>query len=137
MVLVDTSVLINLLRGRENIKTKILRAVIEKSVPFGISILTYQEILQGARDTKEWKILQEYLNSQKIYYLPQNLEYYTKAAEIVFRLRRNGVTPRNTIDILIAVTAIENQLNLLHDDKDFDAMEKYVPELKILSTGVL
>lgn len=137
MILVDTSVLINLLRGRENTKTGIFRKVIEKGIPFGISVLTYQEVLQGACDTKEWNLLQEYLNSQTIYYLPQNSEYYTKAAEIVFHLRRNGITPRSTIDILIATTAIENQLGLLHDDKDFDAMQKYVPELKIVSSDML
>ena len=54
-----------------------------------------------------------------------------KAANIYFTLRRQGITPRSTIDILIALTAIEYNLLLLHNDKDFDAMEEKVPELNI------
>lgn len=133
MILVDTSVVINLLRGIENDKTKLFREVLEKKIPFGISALTYQEILQGARDQKEWDLLETYLGSQTIYYLPQEQTFFKKASELFYHLRRKGITPRGTVDILIAMTAIENKLNLLHDDKDFTAMQKHIPELKILN----
>lgn len=132
MILVDTSVLINLLRGKDGEKTELLREVIARELPFGISVLTYQEILQGAKDEREFSTLEQYLGSQKIYYLPDESAFFTRASRMVFTLRRNGITPRGTIDVLIAATAIANGAFLLHDDKDFDAMAPHLPELKVL-----
>jgi predicted nucleic acid-binding protein len=50
---------------------------------------------------------------------------------IYFRCRRMGITIRSTIDVLIIQTALENELFLLHDDKDFTAIKKAVPGLKV------
>jgi len=50
-----------------------------------------------------------------------------------FDLRRKGSTPRSTIDILIALTAIEYNLILLHNDNDFDFMSKHIPDLEIMT----
>lgn len=41
--------------------------------------------------------------------------------------RKQGITIRSTIDCLIAQTAIEHDLLLLHRDNDFSAMSKIVP----------
>ena len=38
-----------------------------------------------------------------------------------------------SIDILIALTAVENNLMLLHNDRDFDAIAAGTPKLKILN----
>lgn len=51
-----------------------------------------------------------------------------------FDLRRSGVTIRSTIDVLIALTAIQNNLHLLHNDRDFDIMAEKLPKLKILNS---
>jgi len=48
-------------------------------------------------------------------------------------LRKQGVTIRSTIDILIGLTAIEHDLLLLHNDKDFDAMAVKIKDLKIFN----
>ena len=48
MFLLDSSILINLLRRVEDEKLKLLDFVIDNNLPYGISILTYQEILQGS-----------------------------------------------------------------------------------------
>lgn len=133
MILVDTSVLIDFFKGHTDDKVKLFQQVLVRDVPFGISCYTYQEVLQGARDEKEWQLLKNYLSTQTIYHLPEIPESYEKAARMVFHLRRKGVTPRSTIDILIALTAIENNLALLHKDRDFDAMAIYLPELQILN----
>ena len=61
-----------------------------------------------------------------------NVDWDNVSAELYFDLRRQGITVRNTIDILIAFTAIVNQLPLLHNDQDFDFMAEKIPELKIL-----
>lgn len=133
MILVDTSVLINFMKGQTDYKTELFRDVLHNEIPFGISSFTYQELLQGARNEKEFETLTEYLSTQKIYFPGQDLSEYEKAAHIFFDLRRKGSTPRSTIDILIAVTAIKHNLILLHNDSDFDIMSKHIPELKIMT----
>jgi len=132
MVLVDTSVLIDYLKGRVTKKTELLGQVLDRDVPFGISCYTYQEVLQGARDEAELRTLREYLSTQVIYYLEQTPGTYENAATLYFRLRRIGITPRGAVDILIALTAMVNRLWLLHDDRDFDVMAQHLPELRVL-----
>lgn len=133
MILVDTSVLIGFLRGSGGKKVDLFRQAIEREFPFGISALTYQEILQGAKDEKELALLEQYLGALKIYHLPQSTEFYTKASRLYYTLRRKGLTVRGTIDVLIAATAIANDLYLLHDDRDFDVMAGHIPELHVLN----
>ena len=38
-------------------------------------------------------------------------------------MRRQGITVRKTIDIIIGTYCIENDLPSLHDDRDFNPME--------------
>ena len=131
MILVDTSVLINYFKGKKGGKNDVFDAVLSYGIPFGISAYTYQELLQGARNDKEFATLKEYLSGQKIHLLPETIETYEAAAKLYFDARRQGITPRSTIDVLIAYTCISNNLFLLHDDRDFDALAGIFPQLKI------
>jgi predicted nucleic acid-binding protein len=45
--------------------------------------------------------------------------------------RKNGITVRSTIDILIAQTAIENNLFLFHNDNDYANIAGLYRDLKI------
>ncbi len=132
MILVDTSVIINYLKGQAGNKVLLLEDILQRNIPFGISAFTYQEVLQGARDEQEWETLKSYLSTQTVYYINPAPVEYEKSARLYFDLRREGITPRSTIDVLIVVTALENDLTLLHDDKDFDTMASHIPELNIL-----
>ena len=134
MILVDTSVLIDFLRGINNVKTAIFDAILVRDIPFGISAYTYQELLQGARDEREFRRLRDYLGTQVIYCLPEGRETHEKVARLFFTLRRAGITVRSSIDMLIAFTAMENNLFLLHNDRDFDAIAKKTSALKILNS---
>lgn len=69
MVLIDSSILIGYLKGSENAPFKKLDELIENNIPFGICNLIYQEILQGAKTDKEFKLLTEYLSSLNFYEL--------------------------------------------------------------------
>jgi len=133
MILVDTSVLINYFKGKSTIKTHIFDSIIKQNIVYGISPYTYQELLQGAKDEKEFKLLKKYLDTQRIYFLPQTQDTFEKAARLYFDLRRKGITPRGTIDVLIALTAIHNYLQILHDDRDFDVMASSIKSIKIVS----
>jgi len=124
MYLVDTSVLVDFFKDKKNEKIMRFEWILSNSIPFGISAFTYQELLQGAKDEKEFKSLEEYLSTQKIYY-PSN-ESFKNSAEIFFLCRRKGITIRSSIDVLIVATAIENNLILLHNDRDFKNIAKIV-----------
>ena len=120
MYLVDTSVLIDFIKGTETVQSKKFELILQEQIPFAISAFTYQEVLQGAKNEKEYDRLNDYLSTQKIIY--PSKESYEAAAKLFFTCRKSGITIRSTIDLLIAVTAIENNYILLHSDRDFDNM---------------
>jgi predicted nucleic acid-binding protein len=130
MILVDSSVLIDFIEGRENAAVARFREVLDRDIPFGISPITVLEVLQGARTEKDFKVLHGYLGSQLSYDLVRGLDSHVEAAKISFRLRKKGMAVGSSIDCLIAQTAIEHGLYLLHHDSDFDRIAR-VSALKI------
>lgn len=131
MILVDTSVIIDFLNGKQNEKVTLFDRVLENRIPYGISPFIFQEVLQGAKDLREYRSLKDYLESIPFYHLKDERESYERAAFINFTCRRVGKTIRSTIDLLIAQTAIENDLFLLHKDDDFERIAQAVKTLKI------
>jgi len=133
MILVDTSVLIDYLKGTDNIAVRTLDNILEMGILYGINEFIYQEVLQGARTFDEFDRLKKYLETLSFYSLKSGKESYERAALLYFNCRRAGITIRSTIDLLIAQTAIENDLYLLHNDNDFTNMGKAVSDLKFYS----
>jgi predicted nucleic acid-binding protein len=124
MILVDTSVLIDYLKGIDNRSTKMFHQVLEKGIPFGINHVIYMEVLQGAKTERDYNALKKYLDTQTFYELKRRKESYADAAKMYFKLRQKGVTVKSTMDCLIAQVAIENDLFLLHNDRDFSRISK-------------
>ena len=54
----------------------------------------------------------------------KNYDTYIHAVDIYRECRKKGFTIRKTIDCLIAAIAIENNLALLHNDRDFSNIAK-------------
>jgi predicted nucleic acid-binding protein len=131
MYLVDTSVLIDVLNGQHNAKTRLFDRLEDQKAPYGITPYTYFELVQGTRSDGAVKKLTEYLAPVKRYWLPQADSAYRQAAELYRRCRKAGVTPRSSIDILIVQTALHYDLELLHNDNDFDHIKTVVDELRI------
>jgi predicted nucleic acid-binding protein len=129
--LVDTSVWIDYLRGTSTVSVEKFQRILDESQPFGITSLIYQEILQGTDSDVSFARLDAYLRSQRYYHPQDPLTTHTEAARIYYRCRRKGITIRSTIDCLVAQIAIENDLLLLHSDRDFDDIASVVPELEI------
>ncbi|MFZ2054604.1 MAG: PIN domain-containing protein [Candidatus Aminicenantales bacterium] len=129
MILVDTSVLIDFLKGEDNPAVQKFVEVIDREIPFGISPLIFLEVLQGAATDKDFKLLKVYLQSQAFYDLRDGRESVVGAARMSFELRLKGMAAGSSIDLLIAQTAIDNELYLLHNDSDFDRI-KHVSALK-------
>jgi predicted nucleic acid-binding protein len=122
MILIDTSVLIDFFKGASNGPANRMREVLGHRMPFGITSAIYQEVLQGAKSDKEYNLLRDYLSSQRFFHPQDAVKTYEDAARIYFSCRKKGVTIRSTVDCLIAQIALEQDLALLHNDRDFDAM---------------
>ncbi|MDR1262933.1 MAG: PIN domain-containing protein [Oscillospiraceae bacterium] len=132
MILVDTTVVIDFLRNRSNPKSELFKRILAAEVQFGFSAFTMQEVLQGSKTPSEFLRMTNYFNAYPIIYPDQSSGTYICAASLYADLRRVGVTIRNSMDTLIAATAIINDMPLLHNDRDFDAIAAKFPALRIL-----
>jgi len=130
MILVDTSVLIDFFKGQKNNSCQKFELILNQGIPFGINSFIFQEVLQGAKSDKEYRTLKKYLETQRFYQLNDPVDSFAKAARIYFDCQKKGITIRSTIDCLIAQTALEHDLFLLHNDNDFNAMTAVI-RLKI------
>lgn len=126
MVLVDTSVLIDFLGGKNTKTTAAFQQVLDDKIPFGINSFIYQEVLQGVKTDRDFARVREYLDTQTFYPLKDLRESFAAAAKIYFQCRRKGITLSSTIDCLIIQTALEHNLHLLHKDSDFDNARRVV-----------
>lgn len=132
MILADTSVLVPFLRGTDSAAARHLTRALDEDVPVFLAPVIVQEVLQGARDQREWRALDRYLSNQALVHPRDALATHRQAARIYFDCRRRELTVRSTLDCLIAQIALEHDLVLLHDDRDDDAIRQVRP-LKILS----
>jgi len=130
LILVDTSVIIDYFRNEENNTTLRFQYILDNNIPYGINSLIYQEVLQGTKTEKDFDKVKKYLDTQRFYSLKDEKESYASAAKIYYKCRKKGFTINSTIDCLVAQTAIENNLYLLHNDSDFDNIARVV-DLKI------
>ena len=89
------------------------------------------EVLQGIKDDSEFEQVKSLLTEMPIYE-PKGFQTYLRAAQIYRKCRKEGYTLRKTIDCVIAAIALENDLALLHNDKDFDLIAKCVG-LKVIT----
>ena len=132
MVLIDTSILIGYFKGIKEEPYEMLDLLIDQNIPLGICNHIYQEVLQGSRNEKEFDILKQYLNAMDFYDVRYGRKSYENAAKLYYKCRKTGITPRNTVDLIIAQIAIDNELLLFHNDRDFVLMAQIIPELKVL-----
>ncbi len=124
MILVDTSVWIDVLRDRGGDVVSSFREIIGDEI-YALTRFTQLELLQGAKDEYEWRRLEEYLETQ--FYLEAIEKTWVEAARIYYDLRRNGVTINSPIDCCIAQIAIENGVTLMHKDQDFERIKQVRP----------
>lgn len=119
MVLVDTSVWVDVFRDATGNERNGLKAVIDED-DVVLTRFNQLELLQGAREEREWNLLVSYLDNQE--YLEARAETWRNAARIFFELRRRGRTVRSPIDCCIAQLALEHDALLVHRDRDFETI---------------
>ena len=124
MILVDSSVWIDYFNGRKTAATDWLDdALGSKPLMVGDIILT--EVLQGFQSDKDFKTAKELLLTFPFMEM-LGQELAIRSAMNYRYLRKKGVTVRKTIDVLIGTFCLHNRISLLHSDKDFEPMEKYL-----------
>jgi len=126
MILVDTSVWIGFFNGVDSPAVRSLAELIEGEEELFISEYILAEVLQGFKKDRDFELARRYLLSFPICFL-KGLDSYIRVAQIYRRCRKKGVTIRKTVDCVIAQTAMENDLLLLHDDSDFDRIASVCP----------
>jgi predicted nucleic acid-binding protein len=124
VILVDTSVWIEILRDRVGRRKAAFDAALDGD---GAVLARFHqlELLQGARDEREWGLLREHLDVQD--YLECGPNSWPEAARIFFDLRRRGKTVRSPIDCCIAQVAMDHDVLLLHRDRDFEVIAEVRP----------
>jgi predicted nucleic acid-binding protein len=127
LIVVDSSVLISFLRGLPTPGANRLAELELLGEPFALPVVCCQEVLQGARDEREWQLLDTYLSSQWLLAPEDPWETHRQAARIYFECRRRGVTVRSTVDCLIAQLVIDHAGILLHEDGDFERIREIRP----------
>jgi hypothetical protein len=123
MILVDTSVWIDFLRGEHSTERRILHKLIEDGEEISITGIVLTEILQGITEEEKYQQTMNYLLEFPIYE-PKGITTYIDAARIYRECRNNGKTIRSTIDCVIAAICLENDLYILHKDRDYDIIQE-------------
>ena len=124
MVLVDTSVWVDLFRDTTGWRPSRLRKVVADD-EIVLARFVQMELLQGCRDEREWGLLHPYLEDQE--YLEMRSDSWQAAARLYFDVRRNGRTVRSPIDCCIAQLAMDHDALLLHRDLDFETIARVRP----------
>lgn len=124
MILVDSSVWIDYLRGVVSPQTDHLHGVLGQE-PVAVGDLILTEVLQGTASEKDFKEVLRLLGSLDVVALGGQAVAIQAARNFRF-LREQGVTVRKTIDCIIATRCIMDGLTLLHSDRDFEPFVGYL-----------
>lgn len=129
MTLVDSSVWIDWFKRGRRPATLLLDELID-TASLALAPVVLQELLMGARNPEQLSRLRRHFDAMRM--LPPSVQTYAFAGELYARCRWAGITPRSPHDCLIAATAIEHGVPLLHDDRDFERIAEVEPGLRLL-----
>jgi len=124
MVIVDTTVWIDYLRGVRNPETNWLDRELERQ-RLGLTDLILCEVLQGIRDHRSFRHVHHTLRRFEVF-PTGGAALAVAAAQNFRRLRQQGHTVRKTIDCLIATFCVQGGHSLLHRDRDYGPFERFV-----------
>jgi len=129
VIVVDSSVWIDFLNGRNAPHVRRLRAVLGTDEII-VGDLMLCEVLQGLDSEREAQEVETLLRRFEI--VPMAGDAIATSAARNFRaLRRRGITVRKTIDLLIGTWCIANATPLLHNDGDFRPMARHLGLIEV------
>jgi predicted nucleic acid-binding protein len=123
VVLVDTSVWIEVFRRPSRLR---LETIVEfDEIVTCLPVL--QEVLQGFEDERAFAIAREAMQALPIVEAPLTAAASEDAVALYRNAHRAGVTVRSAVDCLIAACALRHRLEVLHRDRDYDALARVSP----------
>ncbi len=126
MIVVDTSVWVDVLNERSTPQAERCVELIEQGEPIALTDIVVTEILQGLRSEPEARLVERHLRAFPILRL-DGLDDFVLAADLYRTARHAGVTIRKTLDCLIAAPCVRTGAPLLHADADFDLLARCTP----------
>jgi predicted nucleic acid-binding protein len=130
MVLVDTTVWIDFFSNRSLPHVRELEDLLINREDLCICGVILTEVLQGIRNDSEFERTRDLFHN--LIFLPMRYSTFLRSAEIYRSLRQKGITIRKAVDCMIASVALENEIPLLDNDKDFDPIEENFGMRRIL-----
>ena len=122
MILVDSSVWIDYFNGAPSVATDILDILLGKeSIIMGDII--YTEVLQGFKKDRDFQTARDLLDQFPFYEMIGKTVALQSAVNYRI-LRKQGISIRKTVDVIIATFCMVRGFRLLHSDRDFDPIEK-------------
>ncbi len=131
MILVDSSAWVEYLRGTGSKVHRRVRELLQAEGRLASTEVVVMEVLAGARDDAHLERLRRLLLGCELLPLA-GLSDYEDAATVYRQCRNAGETLRSLTDCLIAVVVMRAGAELLHADRDFDAIARHAP-LRIAS----
>ena len=126
MIVVDTSVWIDVLNDTPAPQAQRCVQLIESGEPIALTDVIMTEVLQGLRSDREAALVERHLRAFPVLRL-EELDDFVLAAKLYRAARRAGVTIRKTLDCLIAAPCVRTGAPLLHADGDFDRLATCTP----------
>lgn len=126
MIVIDTSIWIDVLNEKESPKARRCIELLEGGAPIALTDVIFTEILQGLRTDKEAAEVEGYLRAFPILRL-DSIDDFALAASLYRQTRRAGVTIRKTLDCLIASPCVREGIPIMHADRDFDRLASCTP----------
>lgn len=123
MYLIDTSVWIDVFHRPPRID---LRSLVDAD-DIVTCLPVVQEVLQGFRDDRGFRVARDAMRAIPTVEEPLERTAFEDAVDLYRLARRAGVTVRSSVDCLIAVCAVRNDLTVLHRDRDFDRIAGIAP----------
>ena len=129
MILADSSVWIDFFNGMDKPHVDKLYELLGKEI-IATGDLIVVEVLQGFQSDSQFETAKQVFE-RLAYFSLCNKSLAVATANNYRILRKEGITIRKTIDMVIGTFCIENNITLLHHDKDFFPMEEIL-NLKVI-----
>ena len=128
MILVDTSIWIEVFRSRNSLDLESITPLEEVVTCLPI----IQEVLQGFRDERSFRIARDAMFALPIIESPLEASLFEEAVGLYRTARHAGLTIRSSVDCLIAACALRHGLTVFHIGRDYAQLAK-ISRLSVLS----
>ncbi|HZR79752.1 MAG TPA: PIN domain-containing protein [Candidatus Binatia bacterium] len=123
MTLVDTSIWVEVFRRRDPLDLEALVPIDEVVTCLPV----VQELLQGFRDERAFRVARDGMLALPLLESALGSALVLEAVQLYREARRAGLTVRSSVDCLIAACALRHDVDVLHRDRDFDAIARVSP----------